>query len=232
MAATRSFSLIIPVYNEAEIAAFYLSQLPYQPNVEILVVDGGSGGATLEICRTFPVQVLLAPNLGRAQQMNYGALQARGEILLFLHLDSQLPANFQLQILQVLNQPRVVAGAFRFRVACPGFKFRLLEALVNYRSRYCSLPYGDQALFLEAKTFAAIGGFAHLPIMEDYEIVQRLKGRGKIALTQGAILTSGRRWQRLGFWHTTLLNQAIVLGYHARISPAQLARWYRHQGDK
>jgi rSAM/selenodomain-associated transferase 2 len=227
MAATRSISLIIPVYNEAAIAAFYLSRLPYQPNVEILVVDGGSGDATLEICRTFPVQVLLSPQPGRAHQMNYAARQARGDVLLFLHLDTQLPANFQLQIWQVLDQPRVVAGAFRFQVVCPGFKFRLLEQLVNWRSHWCGLPYGDQALFLEVKTFTAIGGFADLPIMEDYEIVQRLKTRGKIGLTQGAILTSGRRWQRLGFWHTTLLNQAIVLGYHTGITPAQLARWYR-----
>jgi len=232
MAETRSLSLIIPVYNEAAIAAFYLSRLPHQPNVEILVVDGGSEDGTLEICRTFPVQVFLSPQKGRAQQMNYGARQARGDILLFLHLDTQLPPDFSLQVLNALKVPQAVAGAFRFQVACPGLKFRLLEKLVNYRSRYCSLPYGDQALFLEAKTFAAIGGFAHLPIMEDYEIVQRLKAMGKIVLAQRAVLTSGRRWQSLGFWRTTWLNQAVILGYHARIEPARLAQWYRSQGER
>ncbi|MEY2983558.1 MAG: hypothetical protein RLZZ568_175 [Cyanobacteriota bacterium] len=221
-------SIIIPVLNEAAIARDYLSQLPYREDIEVLVVDGGSQDQTVAICRQFPVQVLVSPSPGRSQQMNWGARQAQGEILLFLHLDSCLPGNFFPLIPETLADPTVIAGAFQLAIALPHWPYRWLEKAILWRSSWWQLPYGDQGLFLTQQCFQQLGGFAELPLMEDYELVQRLKTLGRVAIAPAAVTTSGRRWQKLGLLKTTLINQAIVLGYHLGIPPQTLARWY-HQ---
>jgi rSAM/selenodomain-associated transferase 2 len=228
-------SVIIPVYNEAPQADFYLKRLADSvqslpaETVEILLVDGGSADQTWEICRAYPFPLYRSPRPGRACQMNFGAEQAQGDIFLFLHLDSQLPPQFTQGIQQVLAQPGVSAGAFRFRVDLPGRRYRLLENLVNLRGQICRLPYGDQGLFMTRETFAALGGFADLPIMEDYDLVRRLQKRGRVALAPLELVTSGRRWRKLGFWKTGAINQLIVLGYHSGVAPARLAQWYRRR---
>ena len=104
---------------------------------------------------------------------------------------------------------------------------RFIETLVNWRSRFLSLPYGDQALFLRQKTFSAIGGFPNLPIMEDFELVKKLKNRGKIAIIPAKVITSPRRWQKLGVFKTTVINQLIILGYYLGISPIKLQGFYQ-----
>ncbi|MFN5515923.1 MAG: TIGR04283 family arsenosugar biosynthesis glycosyltransferase [Cyanobacteriota bacterium] len=226
-------SVIIPIYNEAPQADFYLKRLANQVAsipagaLEILLVDGGSADQTWEICQAYPFALLRSPRPGRACQMNFGAQRAQGNIFLFLHLDSQLPPDFIGAIRGVLAQPEVSAGAFRFRVDLAGRRYRLLERLVNLRSQICRLPYGDQGLFMTRETFAELGGFADLPIMEDYHLVRRLQQRGRVAPVPLSLVTSGRRWRKLGFWKTAVINQLIVLGYHSGIAPARLARWYR-----
>ena len=221
-------SVIMPVYHEEAIIEKYLANFPYQDNLEVLVIDGGSQDRTVALAQKFPVKVELSPEKGRARQMNFGASQAQGNILLFLHLDCQLPPNFIPEIEQILQDPQTIAGAFRFQVDAPHRSFRWLEKLVNWRSQFLGLPYGDQGLFIYREKFQAIGGFQNLPIMEDYEWVQRLKKHGKLSIAPSAIITSGRRWQKLGLWKTTWINQMIILGYYLKISPDKLARWYRH----
>jgi rSAM/selenodomain-associated transferase 2 len=159
--------------------------------------------------------------------MNFGAKQAQGKILLFVHLDSELPSQYLTEIEQILNSENIIAGAFKFQVDSVGVAFRLLEYLVNLRSRFFGLPYGDQGLFIKTETFWELGGFKNLPIMEDYEFIQRLKQQGKIAIANTAIQTSARRWQKFGIIKTTLINQLIILGYHLQIPPQTLAKWYR-----
>jgi len=226
MTSQPPLSVIIPVLNEGAIAGDYLRQFPYGAGIEVLIVDGGSGDQTVEICRQFPVQVLTSPMAGRAQQMNFGAQQAQGQTLLFLHLDSRLPPHFLDLIDQTLGTPQTIAGAFQLAIALPGWQYRCLETMILWRSQFWQLPYGDQGLFLTAKSFQHLGGFADLPLMEDYELVQRLKMLGKLAIAPAPVTTSGRRWQKLGLIKTTLINQAIVLGYHLGIDPPTLARWY------
>jgi len=220
-------SVIIPVLNEAAIIHDYLARFPFQEGLEVIMVDGGSHDDTYALAQAFPLKIVRLPRPNRGHQLNYGASLAQGEVLLFLHLDTLLPTDFQRQIQETLSQPGVIAGAFRFRVDLPGLVYRCLEYLVNWRSQAWGLPYGDQGFFVPARTFQALGGFAALPVMEDYEWVQRIKAQGQIGLAPGAILTAGRRWQRLGFLRTTLINQAMILGYHTGLSPTRLAHCYR-----
>lgn len=221
-----SISVILPVLNEAALIGAALQRIPRTEDMEVIVVDGGSADGTVSLAEAAGARVIRAGS-GRARQMNAGAAVARGEILLFLHADTRLPAGFAGQVRQTLSRPGVVAGAFRLRIHSPRWSLRLIEALANFRSHRLQMPYGDQALFLRRHHFRAATGFANLPIMEDFEFVRRLRRRGRIALAPAAAVTSARRWERLGVLRTTLINQAMILAFLLGVAPARLARWYR-----
>ena len=220
-------SIIIPALNEAEILEKTISKILEQAPVEIIVVDGGSQDETSEIANKLGVKVIYSTQRNRAYQMNLGAAAATGEIFLFLHADTLLPTGYFSLLSEVLARPQTVAGAFELGIDGLQQSFRLLETAVNWRSRFLSLPYGDQALFMKAEVFQQVGGFANLPIMEDFDLVQRLKKQGKIYIVPVKVLTSSRRWQKLGICRTTAINQLIVLGYYLGISLTKLAHWYR-----
>ena len=220
-----TLSVIIPTLNEAPHLEQTLEPL-HQAGVEILVVDGGSRDGTPDLARRLGAKVL-ETTPGRAQQMNLGASHAQGSLLLFLHGDTRLPSDFVQQVQVTLAQPKVVAGAFRLHIAGAGWCLRWVEWGTQVRSHYCQLPYGDQGLFLWRSTFEAVGQFADLPIMEDFELVQRLQSQGRIALAPAVVQTSDRRWRTLGVLRTTVINQAMILGYGLGIDPHRLARFYR-----
>ena len=224
-------SIIIPVLNEAAIIPSTLQRLQNNRDLEIIVVDGGSNDNTVKIVREMGLKIIVVSG-GRATQMNAGANIAQGNILLFLHVDTQLPPNFSNLIKQTLKQPQVIAGAFELAIEGKKRSLRWIEVLVKMRSHLLSLPYGDQAIFITKQVFKDVGGFADLPIMEDFELIQRLKRQGKIAIAPAAVITSGRRWQKLGVWKTTLINQLVIAGYYLGIPPAKLSKFYRHQGNK
>ncbi|MGB3403174.1 MAG: TIGR04283 family arsenosugar biosynthesis glycosyltransferase [Microcoleaceae cyanobacterium] len=221
-------SIIIPVLNEATSITTVIQQALTGKNIEIIVVDGGSQDQTVEVVNALGVK-LIQTSPGRGQQMNLGATQATGEILLFLHADTYLPDQFDDYIYQTLAQPHTSAGAFNLNIAAhlPGIHW--IEIIVNWRSRFLQFPYGDQAIFLKTTTFRQIGGFPQLPIMEDFELIRQLRKKGKIAISSAAVITSGRRWQKLGVLKTTLLNQLIIIGYLLGISPDKLAKFYRRR---
>ncbi len=222
----EKISIVIPIWNEAEQLPETLARLPRSPDVEVIVVDAGSRDGSVAIAQQWGATVVRAEP-GRSRQMNAGAKWATGEILVFLHADTQLPEDFVMAIHQTLAQPGVVAGAFDLSIGGKHPGLRLVEWGVYWRSRLWQLPYGDQALFLPAHTFRQLSGFPELPILEDLVLVQQLQRLGKVAIAPGRVLTSGRRWQRLGIFRTTLINQLILLGYHGGISPTRLVHWYR-----
>ncbi|OKY75720.1 MAG: glycosyltransferase [Desulfobulbaceae bacterium DB1] len=219
-------SIIIPVYNEAERLPATLAALSHEKQVEILVVDGGSTDDSPGIASKLGVTVLTSDR-GRAAQLNKGAEAAKGEILLFLHGDTILPAGFFKPVLHVMQGHEFVAGAFQLRIDSLRRNIHWIARLANLRSRLLKLPYGDQGLFMRATTFHELGGYADLPIMEDFSLVRRLRRKGKIVILADAVITSGRRWERLGILKTTLLNQIVIAGFLLGVSPVLLAKLYR-----
>ena len=232
-------SIIIPVLNEAATIQETLTRLQDVPAVEVIVVDGGSRDDTVALAKqcfqrfapSSEFRVMSAAS-GRASQMNAGAAIATGDILLFLHADTHLPPEFDTLVRQTQQNPSTVAGALELRINADLTGVGMIEKMVNVRSRFFSMPYGDQAIFLKATTFHDIGGFPDLPIMEDFELMRRLRRQGKILIVPASVLTSGRRWQTLGVVKTTLINQLMIAGYFLGISPTQLIRWYRQGGFK
>lgn len=215
-------SIIIPTLNEEKNIIPCLEATRKAINVERIVVDGGSTDGTVDQAKAWGATVLSAPR-GRARQMNAGAQAAKGDILLFLHADTILAGGFDNHVRLLLTRPRISAGAFSFRLDdLRSASLRLIQLATNWRSRYLQVPYGDQAIFVRTRLFQKIGGFPDLPIMEDYELIRRLRKRGRILTASLPALTSARRWRILGIWRTTILNWVLILAYFAGMSPLRL----------
>jgi len=223
--SVSTISIIIPTLNEADYLPRTLNSLRGVENIETIIVDGGSSDGTSGIAQREDCHVLRTTP-GRAKQLNMGAQSASGSVLLFLHADTRLPPDFDSIARATLDEPGVAGGAFRLRIDAPGRSLRIVEWAVGVRSRFFQMPYGDQGLYVRKEVFHELGGFPELPIMDDFEFVRRLHRRGKIRIASAAVLTSGRRWQQLGPWRTTWVNQKIILGYHLGIPPTRLAAWY------
>ncbi|MDZ4753326.1 MAG: TIGR04283 family arsenosugar biosynthesis glycosyltransferase [Phycisphaerae bacterium] len=223
-------SIIMPVLDEAlRIGQAIDDVLALPGRKEIIVVDGGSRDRTLEIARQKPVHVVLASR-GRAIQMNAGAAIAAGEILLFLHADTSLPRDAIAHVKQAFTDPAVVAGAFRtWTVADPGETrwFAPLLHAADLRSRYTSLPYGDQAMFVRTTAFHRVGGFPDQPLMEDLELSRRLRRIGRICTVSANVQVSGRRFLARPVFYTLAVNLFPSL-YRLGISPKRLARIYQN----
>jgi len=218
-------SVIIPTLHHEARLADLLRRTTAAADVQTIVVASGRVHHSLAEAAHHGVR-LLCSRPGRAAQLNLGAANATADVLLFVHADTLLPDGFALYVEQTLQAPHVVAGAFTLGIDAHGWRYRLIEAGVRARSKWLRFPYGDQALFLRREVFEAVGGFPDWPLMEDYELVRRLRRIGSVQVCEASVRTSGRRWRTLGAWRTTLVNQLIVAAYHCGVSPQTLARWY------
>ncbi len=218
-------SVIVPTLNEERCIEQTLRRVVELPNVEVIVADGGSEDSTIDIAGRMGATVISA-NPGRGRQMNAGAAMASGDVLLFLHADTQLPDSFHQHVRATL-QHGAIAGAFLLRIDGDRFGLRWIEHGVNFRSRFLGRPYGDQGLFVSANRFFKLGGFPNWPLMEDVELCRRLRKHGTISLAEAAVTTSARRWLHLGILKTTLINQLCIASFNLGVSPAKLDQWYR-----
>jgi rSAM/selenodomain-associated transferase 2 len=223
---TSMISVVIPTLNEEASLAETLAQLRNIDGLEIIVADGGSTDRTIALAEEAGAMVVCSQP-GRGLQQNSGAAAATGDILLFLHADTILPDGFPAMTRTSLELNGVAAGAFSLAVDLPGITIRFIEKIANWRSRWLRLPYGDQALFMTAETFQRAGAFPEIEIMEDFALMRILGKTGKIRILPATVVTSGRRWQKLGILRSTLINQAMIIGYLVGRSPASLANWYR-----
>ena len=220
-------SVVIPTLNEAEHILKTLARVQSASGVEVVVIDGGSNDQTVRLAQGFGAKVIVSAP-GRARQMNAGADEGTGDILLFLHADTRLPQRFDYHIRQVLADPETVGGAFRLRTDVDSLGLRVIEELANWRSRRLQMPYGDQGIFVRADLFRTMGGFPDMPIMEDFEFMRRLKRQyGRVVTVPVPVITSSRRWRSLGILRTTLVNQVVIMSYLAGVPPSRLARWYQ-----
>jgi rSAM/selenodomain-associated transferase 2/rSAM/selenodomain-associated transferase 1 len=219
-------SIIVPVLNEGTTITVQLAALQTlrAAGVEIVVVDGSSSDGTADLARPLADRLLVAPR-GRALQMNAGARASRGEVLLFLHADTTLPAVADALVVHAIN-----AGALwgRFDVKIDGTHplLRVVECLMNWRSRLTGIATGDQAIFVRREVFERVGGFPEIPLMEDVALSSQLRKIAPPACLREPVTTSGRRWEKLGVLRTILLMWRLRAAYFFGADPQQLAIVY------
>jgi len=226
-----NISVIVPVFREAETINAFLETVQTvfpAPGNEIIVVDGGPEGDTLAAV-ALPRVKTIRSGRGRARQMNQGAAIARGEILLFVHADTFLPDEAPELITNLLSKdPDLVGGAFSLGIDDDRLPLKIIEWSANLRSRMTRVPYGDQSIFLRKDDFERAGGFREIPIMEDLELMTRIRKRGnRIHILKQKSITSSRRWKKEGIAVCTLRNWLIRLLYHCGVSADRLAALYR-----
>ncbi len=217
-----TISIIIPALNEAENLGETLAGLPRDPEMEVILVDGGSTDHTLAVAAHFPaVKVLTAPR-GRGRQMNAGALASGGDLLAFLHADTRLTAEHLRVLRTAAADPEFSAGAFELELTPPLPALRFIAWGANRRVRFLGLPYGDQVLIVRRSLFWELGGFAHRDL-EDLDLVLRLKNRTRLKLLRPPVCSSGRRWLEGGYWRTTFINWLTLARHLAE--RALTSRW-------
>lgn len=221
--------MVVPALNEAATIVEVLSSARQRGVKEIVVVDGGSSDATVARARTVADRVLTAPR-GRAAQMNAGAAASSGDVLLFLHADTQLCAGSADAVRRAIVGG-AVAGRFDVRLDGEHGFLPVIAWLMNFRSRWTGIATGDQAMFVRRDVFVALGGFAPLPLMEDVELSSRLRRTGRIAALRSRVVTSARRWEEHGVARTIVLMWALRLAYACGVPADRLARWYRRSND-
>jgi rSAM/selenodomain-associated transferase 2 len=220
-------SIVVPVLDEARRLPAFLDALAREcAGAEVLVADGGSRDGSVDIAARAPGLRLVSSARGRARQMNAGAAAATGDVLLFLHADTRLPAGASDAIRRALGDSRVTHGRFDVRFDNPRAVFRVIAGLMNLRSRATGISTGDQAIFVRRATFARLGGYAEIPLMEDIELTRRLKRVGPQAALRLRVTTSARRWERDGVARTIVFMWTLRFLYLCGADPARLGRRY------
>jgi len=220
-----SISVIIPTLNEEEWIAGAVESAFGAGAAEVIVVDGGSDDRTARLATAAGGRLILADPM-RARQLNRGAEAASNPHLIFLHADSRLPAGAAAAVEKALTSG-IVFGGFRLRFAEPDRKLRIAESMINLRSGLTRSPWGDQAQFIARLTLLGRGGFRDIPIMEDYDLAQRMKRAGRTRILPLTVITSGRRFLQKGLLRTAAINWSIIWRYHRGVDPEELARMYR-----
>ena len=222
-------SVIVPVFNETDVINSlidHVKSLDRETRMEIIVVDGNPAGNTLNAVERDNIVKVMSPP-GRGTQLNAGAECASGEIVLFLHADTELPGGALQLISRSMETGKHVAGAFRLGIKSQAPIFRIIEFGSMIRSRLTRVPFGDQAIFMRRSYFREIGGYRDIPIMEDVDLMVRIRTRrDKIVILPEKVGTSSRRWEQEGVLRCVVRNWFLRTLYLCRIPPQKLARLY------
>jgi rSAM/selenodomain-associated transferase 2 len=218
-------SVILPVLNEEKAIGPALAALTALKPHEIIVVDGSSSDCTRALGAQFGGRVLTAER-GRARQMNRGALDATGDVLLFLHADTRLPASAFRDIESALSDPRYLGGRFDVELDSDRWLLKVVGFMISLRSRLSKVGTGDQAIFVRREILAELGGFPDMPLMEDIAFCRMLRRAGKVACLRSKVVTSARRWEADGVWRTIFKMWTLKLLYLAGVPPARLKQFY------
>ena len=217
-------SVVVPVLADTPAALRLAAQIPVDPRVELILVDGGNDPALDRVVEGRANLTLIRALPGRGRQMNAGAAVAAGPWLWFVHADSSLPRDW----MPVFERgfADAAGGWFGFALDDRAWQARLIEQGVRWRVALFGLPYGDQGLFVHREAFAALGGFRDVPLMEDVDFIRRLRRLARVVEVPLPLVTSARRWRRDGWFRRSAANLALVALYFAGVSPGRLARWY------
>ena len=221
-----SISVIVPVLHDAARLERLLSRLPGRPGCEVIVANGDAGDAAVRRLRgTRPDVVWVESEPGRGRQMNAGAARAGGTWLLFLHADALPDAGWADEIGRA-ESAGAAGGCFRLRIDAVCWQARVIEAGVRWRVRRLGVVYGDQAIFVRRDLFRRLGGYRPIPVMEDADLVGRIRGLGRFWPSSVGVTVSARRWERDGWWRRTAANLRILVLHLAGRSPDRLAAMY------
>lgn len=226
-----SIAVIVPILNEKKRLPDLFHMLAELNADEVMIVDGESIDGTaiflsektsesgFSCCESRP---------GRAIQMNKGAELCKSDILLFLHADTEITSNALAHVRDAMRDSKIVGG--RFDIALSGSRpaFRLIEFMINLRSRITKISTGDQAMFVRRDVFESLDGFPDQPLMEDIEFSKHLKREGRISCLRDKVTTSSRRWKRYGIMKTIVLMWKLRFLYWIGVSPEHLVKLYSH----
>ena len=229
------FSIVVPVLHEGtriNDLIGHLHRLDTEKTCEIIVVDGAQERDTLRAIHYNHV-IKISSEKGRAKQMNAGASFAKGEILIFLHADTKLPPQAFKKIHAVMEQKGYIAGAFDLGIKSNRLVFKVIAFLASLRSRLNRIPFGDQGIFIRREYFNKVGGYKEVPLMEDVELMRRIKKSGKkIWIFYDRAMTSPRRWEKEGVIYCTLRDWTLQVLYFLGVSPHKLAIFYKSEYRK
>ncbi|MGC8801160.1 MAG: TIGR04283 family arsenosugar biosynthesis glycosyltransferase [Chloroflexus sp.] len=220
-----TFSVIIPALNEAaNITTCVRAVRQCDPTVEVIVADGGSRDETPALARAAGARVVLAPR-GRGHQLNAGAAVATGDVFVFLHADTRLPANAFALLRAMFADPQVHIAKFRLSFDDPNWMLALAARLMWFDSLLTS--YGDQCMVIRRAFFTALGGFPDWPLFEDVELFRRARARTRVHVVPAQVVTSARRFRANGIIRQLLHDFWLWLQYLGGVSPYDIARQYR-----
>jgi uncharacterized protein len=219
-------SIIIPTFNEELVLEKTLTQIRQLYPHELIVSDGGSVDNTSRIARNFSHRVIIS-SANRAIQMNAAAQEATGDLLLFLHADNRLESKSYKKMLESMENPKWVGGAFTLCIESDKWSINLITLLANIRSKYFGLAYGDQGFFVRKEVFNNMKGFSPIPICEDLDFYRRLRKKGPVTLLKEKAHTSPRRWVKEGVALTTARNILIAILFGMGFPSSTLTKWYQ-----